>query len=162
MFELTTIMMKRSKFLIVLALLGVSASCSDPAPAATNPQDEQLTKLSQTWKVSTSTAASPVTFNSTPITGYENFTITMSGTAGNPTFNFTTLNRPSGIKTPWDASGTYTFGTDFNTIITRGDGIQTTYSVSTTQLELTFTYTGAGFTGRTSNVEGTWKFKFGI
>ena len=157
--------MKRSKILIMLALLGVSASflqCgSDPKPA-TDPRDEQLTKLSQTWKVSTSTAASPVTFNSTPVTGYDNFTLTLSGTAGNPTFNFTSSGRPVGIKTPWDASGTFTFETDFNTVIKRNDDILVTYSVSATQLELTFTYTGAGFTGRTSNVEGTWKFKFGI
>ena len=159
MFELMTIMMKRSKFLIVLALLGVSVSfwqCgSDPAPAK-NPQDEQLTKLSQTWK------ATAVTFNSSPVTGYENFTITMSGTAGQSIFDYSTTGRPSGVKTPWPAAGKFTFGTDFSTIVTRDDGIQVTYSVSATQLQMTFTYAGAGFTGRTSNVEGSWSFLFGL
>lgn len=160
MFELTTTMMKRSKFLIVLTLLGASASfwqCgSDPAPPV-NPQDEQLKKLSFTWK------ATAVTFNATPVTGYENFEITMAGTLGQPTFNYTTTGRPAGIKTPWDANGTFTFpATDFATIITRNDNIPVTYSVSATQLQMTFTYAGAGFTGRVGNVEGSWSFTFGL
>jgi hypothetical protein len=151
--------MKRTNFLIVLALFGVAASfwqCgSDPAPAP-DPQDQQLEKLSQTWK------ATNVTFNSTPVTGYENFQITMTGTAGQDTFDYSTTGRPAGIKTPWPASGKFTFGTDFATVLTRDDGIQVTYSVSATQLQMTFTYTGAGFTGRTSNVEGAWTFTFGL
>ncbi len=163
MFELTTTMMKKTKFLITLALVGVSAffwQCgSDPAPA-TNPQDEQLKKLSQTWK------ATAVTFNSTPVDGYSpttgNFIITMSGTAGQSTFDYSTTGRPAGVKTPWPASGKFTFGTDFSTVVTRDDGIQVTYTVSATQLQMTFTYVGAGFTGRTSNVEGSWSFTFGL
>jgi hypothetical protein len=166
-------MMKRTKFLIVLALLGASVSfwqCgSDPAPAA-NPQDEQLTKLSQTWK------ATAVTFNSTPVGGYTpsgtpagNFQITMSGTPGQSTFNYTVTGRPAGVVTPWPASGTFTFGTDFATVIIRNDGsgvtIPVTYSVSATQLQMTFTYdcpTCTGYTGKTTNVNGNWSFTFGL
>ena len=163
MFELTTTTMKRTNFLIVLALLGVSASfwqCGSDSAAAPNPRDEQLKKLSKTWK------ATAVTFNSTPVDGYSpttgNFTITMSGTPGQATFDYSTTGRPSGIKTPWPASGKFTFGTDFSTVVTRDDAIQVTYSVSATQLQMTFTYAGAGFTGRTSNVEGSWSFTFGL
>lgn len=166
MFELTTTMMKRTKFLIALTLLGASVSfwqCgSDPAPAE-DPQDAQLKKLSQTWK------ATAVTFNSTPVTGYENFTLTVSGTPGQDTFNYTVTGRPAGVVTPWPASGTFTFGTDFATVIIRNDGsgvtIPVTYSVSATQLQMTFTYdcpTCTGYTGRTTNVNGNWSFTFGL
>jgi hypothetical protein len=151
--------MKSTKFLIVLALLVASGSfwqCGSDSPAPTDPQDEQLNKLTETWE------ATNVTFNSTPVTGYENFQITLTGTAGQDTFSYATTGRPTGIKTPWDASGNFTFGTDFATVLTRNDGIQVTYSVSATQLQMTFTYTGAGFTGRTNNVEGAWTFTFAI
>lgn len=159
MFELTTTIMKRSKFLIMLTLLGVSASfwqCGSDSTTPPNPQDEQLKKLSKTWKYSS------VTFNSAPVTGYDNFTLTMSGTNGQNTFNYTTAGRPSGIKTPWNSAGTFTFGagSNFSTLLTRDDTIVVTYSVSDTQLQMTFTYVGAGYTGRTSNVEGTWAFTF--
>ncbi len=159
MFEITTSRMKRANFLIMLALLGVAASfwqCgSDPAPTP-DPKDEQLTKLSQTWK------ATAVTFENTPVTGYENFEITMTGTAGQDTFDYATAGRPAGIKTPWPASGKFTFGTDFATVIKRDDNVDVTYSVSATQLQMTFTYKGDGFTGRTSNVKGNWTFTFGL
>jgi len=159
MFELTTTIMKRTKVLIILALFAGSVSfwqCgSDPAPAP-DPQDEQLTKLSQTWR------ATVVTFNSTPVTGYENFQITLSGTAGQDVFNYSVTGRPSGTLTPWPASGTFTFGSPFSEVIIRDDAIPVTYVVSATQLEMTFTYAGTGFTGRTSNVQGSWGFRFEI
>jgi hypothetical protein len=160
MFEVTTNRMKRTRLFVVLALLGVATSfwqCGgDPAPAE-DPKDAQLKKLSQTWK------ATAVTFNSTPITGYENFQITMTGTVGQSTFNYNTTGRPSGILTPWAASGTFTFGTDFSTVLNRDDGTVVTYSVTATQLQMTFTYTGAGYTGsRVNNVNGSWSFVFGL
>jgi len=151
--------MKRTKLFIVLALFGVAMSfwqCgSDPAPA-TDPQDEQLTKLSHTWTTTN------VTFNSSPVTGYENFEITLTGTAGQDTFNFSVTGRPAGTNnTPWPASGTFTFGTDFATILNRDDGTVVTYSVSSTQLQMTFTYNGTGFSGsRTNVVNGNWSFTF--
>ncbi len=163
MFELTTTMMKRSKFLIMLTLLGVSASfwqCGSSSSSTPNPQDEQLKKLTKTWYAK----GLPVTFNSAPVTGYDGFTLTMTGTNGQNTFNYTAAGRPSGIKTPWNSAGTFTFGTgsNFSTLLTRDDNIVVTYSVSDTQLQMTFTYVGAGYTGRTSNVEGTWAFTFDL
>lgn len=152
----------------MLALLGASASfwkCGpDPAPPV-DPQDEQLKKLSQTWH------ATAVTFDSSPVTGYESFTLTISGTAGQDTFDYTTSGRPAGTPTPWPASGQWTFGTDFATLVIRSDyNLPVTYSVSATQLQLTFNYgdcDGAGtpcvpYTGRTSNVAGQWSFTFGL
>lgn len=158
--------MKRLNFLIVLALLGVASffwQCgSDPAPTK-NPQDEQLEKLSKTWKVN---SANAVLFSSTgtqqPVSGYDNFEITISGTPGQSTFNFNTSGRPPGIVGPWPATGTFTFGSDFATVFTRNDGLVITYSVTDTQLQMTFSYTGAGFTGRVNEVEGNWTFNLGL
>lgn len=163
MFELTTTTMKRTKFLIVLTLFLASASfwqCgSDPAPAK-DPQDEQLEKLSQTWK------ATSVTLDGVAQTNYGSFELTISGTAGNPTFNFVTANRPAGAKSsPWPASGTFTFETDFNTTVKRDDDVIFTYTVSATQLQLTFGYTCPtclGYDARTSNVNGQWSMTFGL
>ncbi len=159
MFELTTTMMKRSKFLIVLTLLVVSVSfwqCGTDSAPAPNPQDEQLTKLSHTWK------ATSVTFGASPVTGYENFTITVSGTAGQATFDYTVAGRPA--KSPWPAAGKFTFGTDFSTIIIREDIASDpfTYSVSATQLQLNFNYNGPIYDARVSNVTGDWSFNFEI
>lgn len=150
--------MKRTNLLIALVLLGVSVSfwkCGDDPPPAVSPQDAQLAKLSKTWK------ANATTYNSGAITGYENFVITMTGTPGTATFNYTITGRPTG-PTPWPASGTFTFGTDFATILTREDGIVVTYSVTDTQLQFNFTYAGSGFTGRVGNVEGVWSYTFGL
>jgi hypothetical protein len=151
--------MKRTQFLIVLALFAAAASfvqCGSDSSAPPDPKDEQLKKLSKNWKLTS------VTKDSNPEAGYDNFELTMSGTAGQPTFAYTTAGRPSGTVTPWDASGNLTFGTDFATLLTRNDGVQITYSVSDTQLQMTFNYTGSGFTGRTSVVQGNWTFNFGL
>ena len=154
--------MKRTNLLIALLLLAASSvfwKCGDTPPPPVNPQDAQLTKLSQTWK------ATSVTFNGNPLptpTGYESFVLTASGKAGNPVFSYTTSGRPA--KSPWPASGTFTFGTDFATVIIREDlpNNPVTYSVTATQLQLTFTYVGSGFLARTGNVEGGWVFNFGL
>lgn len=160
--------MKRSKVLIALALFGASASfwnCgSDPAPPV-DPQDAQLAKLSKTWK------ATAVTFDSAPVTGYETFTLTISGTAGQDTFDYTTSGRPSGVPTPWPASGQWTFGTDFSTVVIRTDyNLPVTYSLNSTAtiLQLSFNYDCPAsspcppYTGRTSSVAGQWSFTFGL
>ncbi|MBL7852158.1 MAG: hypothetical protein JNN04_14745 [Cyclobacteriaceae bacterium] len=157
--------MKRTQFLIVLALIGAAASfwqCGGDSPPAPDPQDQQLSKLTKTWKATSVLYAS--TGTPQPVTGYENFQLTMTGSAGQDTFDFSTSGRPSGIKTPWPASGKFTFGTNFETVLTRDDNIQVTYSLNTsaTQLQMTFTYTGAGYTGRVNNVEGSWTFTFGL
>jgi len=158
--------MKRSNFLILLVLLGVSASfwqCGSDSAAPSDPKDDQIKKLSKTWK------ASAVTFNSSPVTGYDNFQLTISGSAGQTQIPFTTSGRPAGTNnTPWPASGNFEFGTDFATVLTRTDitgGLSVTYSVSDTQLQMTFDYNCANctpYSGRVTSVNGTWTFTFGL
>lgn len=154
--------MKSPKYFIMLALMGVALSswqCGDDSPAAPDPRDEQLTKLSKTWKA---TSVTLTTGSGTqPVSGWDNFQIVMSGTAGQDTFNYTTSGRPSGTV-PWSSAGTFQFGTDFGTILNRDDGTVVTYSVNATQLQMTFNYTGAGYTSRVGVVNGTWSFTFGL
>ncbi len=161
MFEITTNRMKRSSLIIALALLGVAASfwqCgSDPAPAQ-DPKDAQLEKLSKTWNTTSQT------IDGVPDPNHDNFSIAISGSAGQNTFNYTTTGRPACASpcSPWPASGTFTFEADFATTLKREDGTIITYSVTGSQLQMTFSYAGAGFTGRTAVVQGNWTFQFGL
>jgi hypothetical protein len=57
----------------------------------------------------------------------------------------------------WPSSGTFTFGSDLNTL-TRDDGVSMTVSVSETSLSITFTYTDSS--GRIDALPGDYVFKF--
>ena len=149
--------MKIFKFLLATVLLGVLftySGCGKKNGPTLSLADQQLAKLSlaKGWKLTT------VTLDNAAQTGYTNFTLTISGTAGQTTFGYATSGRPA--LSPWAASGTFTFGTDVSTQVVRDDSLPITYSVSTTQLQITFTYNGAGIAGRTNNVKGVWVFTF--
>ncbi len=92
---------------------------------------------------------------------YANFTLTMSGTKGQTTFNFTTAGRPT--LSPWPASGNFTFDdTNPSTTLSRNDTppVAVTYSATATQLIMSFTFSGNGYTARVGNVKGVWNFTF--
>lgn len=147
--------MKRNGLLFGVLFIGMTflfSDCKKSSGPGQSPQDAQLVKLSKTWKV---TGTNDVTLDGTPQTGYSSFTLTVNGTAGQTTFGYTTGGRPP--LSPWAGSGTFTFGSDFATQLTRDDGLALTYSVSDTQLQMTFNYTGNGFS-RTNNVKGNWVF----
>lgn len=63
---------------------------------------------------------------------------------------------------PWPKSGTWRFGSDPNTQLVRLDDSQNmSYTVTDTQLTISFTYAGEGFIGgRVNIVEGNWTFTF--
>lgn len=148
--------MKSFKFILSAALIGVLLSysgCKSPTHEP-NPKDTQITKLSFTWKLTKNEAK----LDGQAQPGYDNFQLTASGSAGQTSFGYTTTGRPS--LSPWPASGTFTFGTDFATQLVRDDGLPVTYSVSDTQLQITFNYTGAGIAGRVNNVKGNWVYTF--
>ncbi|MBY0434841.1 MAG: hypothetical protein K2U26_12095 [Cyclobacteriaceae bacterium] len=130
------------------------SSCKKSTSPGESIPDQQLKKISKTWKVTS------VTLGGTQQTNYTNFQLTASGTAGSTTFGYSTTGRPA--LSPWPASGTFTFGTDPATQLTRDDGLPVTYIVSETQLQLTFNYTGRGIGGRVGNVEGNWIMNFGL
>ena len=152
--------MKIYKFLLSAALIGALltySGCSKESTPTVSLKDQQLKSLSQTWKCTSAT------LQGTAQTGYTTFQLAISGTPGNSTFGYTTTGRPAGTKSsPWAGSGTFTFGTDPATQLTRDDNLPVTYSVTATQLQLTFTYAGAGYDGRVNNVVGTWVYTFGL
>ena len=57
----------------------------------------------------------------------------------------------------WPKSGTFTFGSDLNTL-TRDDGVSMTVSVNETSLTVTFTYADSG--GRIDAIPGDYVFSF--
>jgi len=146
--------MKSFKALLVLALVGsflTYSGCKSNSGPGQTPQDAQLAKLSKTWKFS------KVTLDGVDQTGYTSFQLTISSTPGQTTFGYTTTGRPA--LSPWPSSGNFTFGTDYATQLTRDDALPITYSVDdkSTQLQMTFNYTGNGFS-RINNVKGSWVF----
>jgi hypothetical protein len=57
----------------------------------------------------------------------------------------------------WPSSGSFTFGSDLNTL-TRDDGVSMTIAVSETSLTVTFTYADSG--GRIDALPGDYVFNF--
>lgn len=146
--------MKSLKFLVAAAFVGVLllySGCKPKKDPGLSIEDAQLVKLSKTWKCTSAK------LDNSDQTGYTNFQLTVTSTAGQKTFGYTTSGRPS--LSPWPASGTFTFGTDVSTQVTRDDGLPITYAVTDTQLQVTFNYAGSGF-GRVSQVKGNWVFTF--
>ena len=141
---------------IALGSLLIFNCCKKDDDPGQSIEDIQLGKLSKTW------TADAVTLDATDQTGYDNFTLTISGTPGNTSFGYTAAGRPS--TSPWPSSGTWSFGTSPETQIIRdpgtGDELALTYSVTDTQLQITFAFSGSGYPGRVSNVNGQWVFTF--
>ena len=147
--------------LFALALLALLSDCkcggtkNDP-----NPRIGYLKSLAGTWKVS----ATNVTLDNKPQTGYENFTLTITGTddqAVNGNFGFTTAGLSAGFASPWDKQGTFSFAPDAaaSSKITRKDDVTIDYAVVSNTLTLKFNYQGSPYTAaRTSEVKGQWVF----
>jgi len=122
----------------------------------------QLAKLSDTW-----TIASVTLDNNSRISDFANFELTLAGT-----FNESSPNGPyqymvSGSRpsnNPWPpAGGTWSFGADASEDLVRHDDpdLSMNYTITNTELTLTFNYSGSGFIGgRTSQVSGNWEFTF--
>ncbi len=141
----------------VVALLSLNSGCKpahhDPEPVT----DQQLDLLSKgPWK------ATAVTLDGVDKMGdYPAFQLTMTGTKGSTTFNFTTSGRPS--LSAWPASGNFTFdATAPSTTLTRNDTppVIVTYAATETSLSMSFQFSGNGYTSRVGNVKGQWVFTF--
>ncbi|HNP08057.1 MAG TPA: hypothetical protein PKN99_10545 [Cyclobacteriaceae bacterium] len=142
---------------VVFGILLVSQGCKKDSGPGETVEDIQLRKLSKTWN------ATSVKLDNLDQTDYDNFALTISGTAGSPTFGYSVTGRPTTLS-PWLSSGQWKFGASPETQIVRdpdtGDELNMTYSVTDTQLQITFTFTGDGYPGRISNVKGQWVFTF--
>jgi uncharacterized protein YjaZ len=156
--------MKSFKLILLLLSLGMLfslANCGEKSKPAEPIADQQLTKLSKTWKLTS------VTLNTNTVTqNYSAFQLVMTGTKGATSFGYTTSGRPS--LSAWKASGTWSFVKDQETtLITRdpdntSDKLDMTYVVSESELQISFNFTGSGYQGRTDQVTGNWVFKFGL
>jgi hypothetical protein len=164
--------MKAAKLFITVIAIGslfTFSNCGDSKPAPEPVPDKQLRLLTQTWKLTgvtldgvdqTTTAPQPGPYDKSK------FTLTISGTKGAASFNYAVAGRP--VLSPWKVSGTWTFGTDPATQITRDpsivtDKLEMTYNVTdpAATLSIQFNFQGAGYT-RTDQVKGNWVFTFGL
>ena len=144
--------------LAILAVLLTYSSCDKHKTPAPSDEEVQLGKLSKTWK------ATSVKKDNVDQTGYTNFTLTISGTAGAASFGYAAAGRPA--LSPWLSSGNWNFDTDPLTSIIRDKGtadeLKITYTVTETTLQLTYTFNAAGYAGRVDNVKGSWVMTFGL
>ena len=156
--------MKSFKLILLFLSVGILftlTNCGSDSKPAEPIADQQLTKLSKTWKLTS------VTLDGNAVTtpSYSAFQLVISGTKGATSFGYTTAGRPS--LSPWKASGTWAFVKDQEaTLITRdpdssNDKLEMTYAVDESTLQITFGFQGAGYT-RVEQVKGNWVFKFGL
>jgi hypothetical protein len=120
-------------------------------------QDAQIQKLNGTWEIQSS---DDVTLSaSAPSEDFTGFTLTISGTVGQNTLSYIKSQGSLPTVSPWESSGTLTFGQNVMETLVRDDDVIITYEVTDSQLIMTFDYDpNAG--GRVRNVEGAWKFVF--
>lgn len=150
-------MVRKLLFVGALGMLVFLANCGPDGGPEPEPQDIALENLSATWK------ADQVIVDGVLKSEYANFTLAISGTKGASSFGYTTSGRPT--LSPWRSSGNWTFGTDFQTDITRDPNTDFTlpmaYALSNdgNKLELTFFYQGNGEPGRAQVVKGGWTFR---
>jgi hypothetical protein len=143
--------------LAISALLLTYSGCKNSKPPEPSDEEVQLGKLSKLWK------ATSVKKDNVVQTGYTNFTLTLSGTAGSTSFGYVTAGRPP--LSPWLSSGSWTFDTDPLTSVIRDKGtadeLKMTYTVTETTLEITYNFQGVGY-ARVGNVKGQWVMIFGL
>ncbi len=164
--------MKALKLLVLIVAVGALFTFSSCGGGGTTPEpvtDQQLTKLSKTWKLTAVTLTDGTGTNSMAafykVTGTDQFKLTITGTKGATTFAYTTTgNPPSGSV--WKGSSDWKFGTDPLTMIQRdlSAKVDMTYVLTSTTLTLTFNFTGSGYTnqGRTESTTGLWVYTFGL
>jgi hypothetical protein len=156
--------MKFLRLTFLVALIGCLTfftSCDEGGGKKLSIEETQFLALSKTWTVTEVRFGSGNTDRTAEYTA-TGMTLTISGDFVDPTsaYQYTITGRPS--LSPWPASGTWTFDpNDPETLIIRAeDNLPITYSVTETELQLTFNYTGAGYPARVSAVEGSWTFLF--
>ncbi|MEO9872692.1 hypothetical protein [Ekhidna sp.] len=142
---------------LVFASLVIFMSCGgggdDPAP---DPLADDLANLTVSGGWSNPTTVT--TDNGTADGVWTTFGISFTGTVDGGTY--TVSNVPDGFSDVW-ADGTWTFGNDNGSVITRVQGGVTTditASIADGSLTLTFDVTESG--ARTSGISGEWTFVF--
>lgn len=148
------------KKILIIAMLGVltTLSACKKDEAAPSEVSVQLGKLSDTWVLSSAVK------DETEMSGYEDFTLTLSGSTAATTFTYAAIGRPA--LSPWPAGGTWVFGSTVSSQLIRdsetADEVLMNYTVTETSLEIEFNFSGEGYTnnGRVASPEGHWIFTF--
>jgi len=146
--------MKHStRILSLLLLISVTlflVSCDDGDDKKKS-DNKDIDLLVGTWK------AGDVTYGGTVQADYSDFTLTLVKSGDQ--LSYTATGRPSDKNGPWPGSGTLSFASEAGKLIRLGDNLNITYSVSGSQLSMSFNYTGIGHAGgRTESIEGDWVF----
>ena len=141
------------------------SSCNPEKDAEPSVFEAQLKLLSANTDTGKPWTVSQVRFgagNTDRTSEYSGMTLTVKGKFVDLSakYPYEVAGRPQ--LSPWPASGTWSFDPNEpqNLIIRTEDNIPMTYSVVDGKLQLQFTYSGSGYAGRTSAVEGTWIFLF--
>lgn len=142
--------------ILILTSTVLLSACGSDEP--TSSQEKQLKKLSATWVVTN------VTGDGTDYTDeYRDFELTLSGSSNSSVYAYGVLGRPE--ISPWPSGGTWVFGTDVKTTITRDSGtsdqLAIAYSVTDSQLTIMFSFSGDGYeSSRVNSVSGNWTYTF--
>jgi hypothetical protein len=146
-----------NRLFILLCLTGSCiSSCSDEDTP--NQKEKQLNKLSNTWVIGTA-MMDGMDYSEE----YSNFELTLSGSVDASVYTYAVLGRPE--ISPWLPGGTWSFGSDENSMITRdpetADELHMIYNVTDTQLAIEFSFAGSGYeSARVKSVEGNWQYTF--
>ena len=143
--------------LSIVSLLTIFGCGGDPPPAKSI-QDQQLEKLSATWRTSEVTLD-----GASKKIDYKDFALVLTGTAGATSFGYSVTGRPS--NSPWPPSGSWAFGANPESQMVRDetkDKLDMMYVLSANgdTLQISFTFSGTGYPARVSNVKGAWVFTF--
>ncbi len=163
--------MKALKLFVLMAAVGALFTFSSCGGGGTTPEpvtDQQLTKLSKTWKLTAVTLQANDMSSAYSTSGATQFKLTITGTKGATTFAYTTTGNPS-KGSVWKGSSDWKFGTDPLTMIQRdlSAPLNMTYTLTGTGtaavLVITFDFSGTGYDGqgRTEATNGKWIFTFG-
>ncbi len=139
---------------LMLGVLIVLSACKEDKPSE---ESIALSKLSSTWNTMS------VTKDGVMMSGYEDFSLTLSGSTLASTFAYATLGRPA--LSPWPSGGSWTFGANIPSQIIRDAGsiheLVVNYTLVDKQLTLEFNFSGTGYSkGRMNSPAGSWKFIF--
>jgi hypothetical protein len=151
-----------TRILSLITIVSVSlffASCGGDGGGGTSTEKVQLKKLTKTWQIVSANLSGGSPADKTP--DYVDFTLTLTGTFDSDSnedfpYDYTTTGRPD--LSPWNANGSWGFGSNPKTQIVRDDGLGITYSINSTgQLTLQYMYDGDGFeSAKAAEVEGQW------
>jgi hypothetical protein len=144
-----------SLLLLVSAAL-FYAGCDGDNGNKDSEETVQFNKLKGTW------SATIVDDGIEERVDFPGLTLTIGQSGSSYNYIFAATSWPSISPIPDDLD-TFKFkeGAVMNTIIRNTDQLEMNYTVSDTQLVLTFTYAGVGFTnGRVNNVAGDWEISF--